>query len=130
MFCIGCLALSIMACNKDSNAADPDELTPGVYSGVFSRTGMDTAQVKLYVQGNVFRGETSIPNYPAICAGTYTLDRSTLTFSDTCMRTANFDWTLILDGSWNYTLGDDEFIRIWRTNNGVTDEYLLRRLVR
>jgi len=125
-----CSVILVAACNKNGDDNAVRVLKEGVYTGTFTRTGMDTAEVKLYVQGATYRGESNIARYPAICAGSHVIDGNTISFTDTCARTADFDWTLILDGNFSYEQEDDTHVRFWKTNNSVTDEYRLRRLVR
>ena len=97
--------------------------------GIFSRTGMDTSQVSLYFDQDRFEGFSSAQNYPAICSGTFELDNNTVVFTDSCTLTANFDWSLILSGTFNISISDGT-VRIWKTNGAVTDEYLLRQPTR
>ena len=114
------------SCEKAESASYSLE---GRYIGFFSRTGMDTAQVSLLFVGDRFEGESDMINYPAICSGSFDLDNNTVTFSDACSWTANFDWSLILSGKYNLTVSSGT-IRIWKTNGAVTDEYLLRQPTR
>ncbi len=121
----------IASCNKNSDDVINSQNTiTGGFAGTFQRSGGDTSHVKLLFSPNgVYEGETANPRYPAICGGTYSISGSTITFNDTCNWTADFDWTLILDGTYNFShLGDS--IKIWRTSSGITDEYNLDRMVR
>lgn len=129
---LACMAMTLMlvACDKnDSPDPGTGELS-GTFMGTFSRTGMDTSGVTLEFNENSFQGQTIQPRYPAICRGSFVLHESTITFTDSCVWTADFDWTLILNGNYNISFTADETIRIWRTNGTVTDEYLLRKLTR
>ena len=97
--------------------------------GLFTRTGMDTSRVSIFFDQNRFEGQSTQVNYPAICRGTFELDENTVTFVDSCAWTANFDWSLILSGTYNINFSDGT-VRIWKTNGAVTDEYLLRQPTR
>ena len=126
-FCIGIvLAILFYSCEKTESASYS---LGGTYMGMFSRTGMDTTQVTLFFDQNRFNGKSSRANYPAVCAGTFLLEDNTIQFRDTCAWTANFDWSLILSGSYNINISDGT-VRIWKTNGAITDEYLLRQPTR
>lgn len=120
------LAIIFLSCEKSD--AGSNELG-GRYMGIFSRTGMDTSQVSIYFDQDRFEGFSSVEHYPAICSGTFTLGDNTVVFNDSCAWPANFDWSLILSGTYNVNFSDGT-VRIWKTNGTVTDEYLLRQPTR
>jgi hypothetical protein len=129
-FIVPILALSLifLACQKDN---DPESVEfEGLYSGTFSRTGMDTSNVTIEFLNNTYNGRSDREKYPAICRGSYEADENSIVFRDSCTWTADFDWSLILNGTYSLSLQSDNNIRIWKTNGTVTDEYLLRRVVR
>lgn len=111
--------------NDDENRGIPE----GMYIGIFHRTGMDTAAVTLTLDGNNYNGQSDMPKYPGICHGSYEFDDNTIRFTDSCSWTANFDWTLILNGSYSLSRNNNEF-RFSRTNGNVTDEYILKKAQR
>jgi hypothetical protein len=127
ILCILAGIIIFVACDKTEDA----ELTVsnGRYMGTFTRTGMDTAQVSLLFRDGYFEGQSDRSNYPAICRGSFQTDDNTITFTDSCSWTANFDWSLILSGTYQASLTDGT-LRIWKTNGAVTDEYVLRRINR
>ena len=118
--------LIFVSCEKSESS---NYSLSGNYMGFFSRTGMDTANVSIYFDQDRFQGNIDTPNYPAICAGRFELDNNTISFADSCTWPANFDWSLILSGTYNINVNDG-LVRIWKTNGTVTDEYLLRQPVR
>jgi hypothetical protein len=125
--------LFLAACEKsDSDDNNPPDATIyGRYTGTFSRTGMDTTNVQIgLLSTNKFEGTSDRPNYPAICGGNFTFDGNILAVNDTCSWTANFDWSLIFDGNYNVSFTGQNTVRLWRTTGSVTDEYLLRKMVR
>jgi hypothetical protein len=127
---VSIMAFSLLfaACQKD-NDKDAADLG-GLYSGTFNRTGMDTSTVSLDFSGHRFDGTSDQEKYPAICHGSFEADENMIVFTDSCTWTADFDWSLILNGTYNLSFQNDNTIRIWRTNGIVTDEYLLRKVVR
>jgi hypothetical protein len=125
------MVLILYACNKNDSDDSTENSIYGRYTGTFYRTGMDTTQVQLaFLNTNRFEGSGQRPLYPAICSGDFIFDGDRLGVNDTCTWTANFDWTLIFDGNYQVSFTGTNSIRIWRTNGAVTDEYLLRKLVR
>jgi hypothetical protein len=98
----------------------------GHYTGIFNRTGMDTAQVSINFRGDKFYGESNKSQYPAICSGDFDLENSTINFDNSCNWKADFDWSLITSGKYNISMSDG-CVRIWKTNGVVTDEFLLRQ---
>lgn len=122
--------LAILASCKKDNESDSARPIDGGYSGTFTRTGMDTARVTLSLGENLYEGQSNTERYPAICRGSFELSQNVIVFADSCTWTANFDWTLILNGTYNISFLNDNGIRIWRTNGDITDEYLLKRQFR
>jgi hypothetical protein len=118
--------LLFLACDKTE---DGELSLNGRYLGSFNRTGMDTVQVSVLFRDNYFEGQSDRTNYPAICRGSFQTDDNTITFTDSCAWTANFDWSLILSGTYNASLIDGT-LRIWKNNGAVTDEYVLRPVMR
>ncbi len=122
--------ITIISCQKNRDSETGPDLQ-GSYSGSFNRTGMsDTARVTISLSETSFEGQSNIQKYPAICRGSYTTSENSISFVDSCAWTADFDWTLILNGTYNLSMQPDNTIRIWRTNGTVTDEYILQKRFR
>jgi hypothetical protein len=126
MFALG---LWLVSCDKETGDSAGD-LLRGSFSGYFHRTGMDTVPVYLDFSETTFTGYSSRPKYPAICRGAWQNNGSTINFTDSCTWTADFDWTLILNGNYNISIENDNRIRIRRMTGAVKDEYLLWHPVR
>jgi hypothetical protein len=126
------LVVLIAACKKNNNNNNTTTGDIyGRYTGTFSRTGMDTVPVTLFFKNdNTFEGTGGAANYPAICSGHFQKSSNTLMVSDTCVWTANFDWSLIFAGNYSISFSGTNAVRVWRTNGAITDEYLLRKLIR
>lgn len=92
--------ITILACNNDD---DNTEILDGEYSGIFERNGV-ISNVELSFDEGIFVGESEMVKYPAICHGSYTTTNNIIEFQNECVWTAEFDWTLILNDEWNYTL--------------------------
>ena len=74
----------------------------------FLKRGNNTSKVELQLIDNEFfggaTGTEGFYKFPAICRGTYSIKNKEIKFTNTCAWTAEFDWTLILSGNWNFTL--------------------------
>ena len=120
----------IIACEKSGPTGMNTSLS-GNYSGTFERTtasgSASTSNVILQLDGKNFSGTSSMPKYPAICNGTYSSTADSLYFTNDCIFTADFDWTLILTKSYSYTtVGDSLYIRRDYANQ-TTDLYRLKK---
>lgn len=100
----------------------------GTYEGTFQRTvegnSQGIANVQLTFEGGLFNGNSDEQNYPVICSGSYSLNRSTIQFSNTCMFTADFDWTLILNGDFRIEREGNELI-LTKSDGVTVDRYSL-----
>jgi hypothetical protein len=113
-----------ISCNKAD--ADSDQLS-GTYIGYFHRNRSDTAHVSISFTDNSYQGESDVLQYPALCKGSFEQKENTITFHDSCMWSANFDWSLIVKGTYNLQQNDDGTIRIWRDHGDTEDEFIFGR---
>ena len=112
ILCISFFAATIMlqGCSEDN---ENHLITEDAYSGIFYRmypqARILTSEVTLNLDNGKFSGSSSMDNYPAICNGTFEIQRNTIEFTNGCAFTADFDWSFILDGTYeideqdNYT---------------------------
>ena len=116
----------LTACNKEKF----EEEMEGHYTGTFQRisaTGLYPSQsVILHLNNNSFSGSSDNARYPAICHGSWEAGASTVDFTNGCVFTADFDWTLILNGSYYYEKTGTH-LKIWKKENEVTDTYELEK---
>lgn len=125
---IAILAITLVFayCSKSQDST----LGDGHYSGTFRRISNgqgDTAYVNLTIAGNSFEGTNGPNNYPSICKGTYSANGQEVDFKNQCFFTANFDWSLILSGKYEYRTPGDSLIIIRDYNGIFRDEYRLVR---
>ncbi|MCH7413110.1 hypothetical protein MM213_06425 [Belliella sp. R4-6] len=103
----------------------------GYYEGTFERfvdgNSEGIAEVSLNFEGFNYNGLSEEPRYPVICSGNYSIKRKTISFSNTCNFTADFDWTLILNGDWRIEENDDNLI-LSRSEGQVVDWYRLKKV--
>ena len=99
------------------------ETLNGSFSGWFKR-GEVRADVTLNLNNNTFTGSSVQEKFPAICKGVYSVSETNIYFIDECIWTADFDWTLILSGSWDYDLTPNNKLNMMKPNG---DQYVLTK---
>ena len=107
---IGTIILTNIGCESEHNA--PDIIPDGIYIGTFQRQqafgGGEIVQVTITFTSNTWTGQSSFQKYPALCHGTYKLDNQKITFTNDCIWTAEFDWSLILSGEFEFELSNNQ----------------------
>ncbi len=103
----------------------------GTYVGTFTRSSPTadyaTAEVTLVLKDNSFSGSSEKTKYPAIGKGTYhVVEGQKIIFEDKSFWTAEFDWTLILDGEFSISTAND-MVTLTKQQGGMTDVYRLVR---
>lgn len=114
------LIFVILSCNNDDEI--PQTEINGEYVGIFERGG-NNSNVELTFKNGNWSGESEIIKFPALCNGTYSNSGNIITFENACPWTAEFDWTLILSGEWNYSLIGNS-LTLTKTNG---DKYTLTK---
>jgi hypothetical protein len=116
---------ALAGCDK----SDQNKEFEAVYKGTFVRIeGTPSgdpvvAHVTLTFSKNTFTGSSDVINYPAICSGGFTINQANITATTGCFFTANFDWSLIFKGEYQYEQKGNQ-LRIWRSYpNGRQDIY-------
>jgi hypothetical protein len=78
-------------------------------------------------KGN-WEGSSSINKYPALIKGNYSIaENAVIKFVETSPWTAEFDWTLILHGSYLLHRNDDSLIFTRSYANGYVDVFKLAK---
>lgn len=104
----------------------------GQYIGVFKRLNADydtTAKVTLEFNKSKWNGSSDISKFPALSEGSYhfVFDAMLINFSNETPWTADFDWSLILDGIYQYKLTPDSLIIAKTYPTGIVDLYRLQK---
>jgi len=110
------IVLVFAACNKDKLIIES-----GSYSGTFKVNYNDTSMTGFttLILNNSGYVCTGNPNrIPAGGSGTYTISNGKINFSDENIWTADFDWNLILNGTYDYTF-DGSNLKIFAFKNNV-----------
>jgi hypothetical protein len=118
----------LISCENNDISKNSD-LTFGTYKGVFVRSSpyakYATSNITLTFTAGAFTGESDTPKYPAICNGTYKIIGQEIEFFNACPWTAEFDWSLILNGKFKLDV-DGEQLQMRRHLNGNADYYKLQ----
>ncbi|GMN10267.1 hypothetical protein MTsPCn9_13180 [Croceitalea sp. MTPC9] len=114
------LLIGLLACNNDDGIKK--QIIEGEYVGIFERNGI-TSNVQLNLDDSGFSGESDTQKFPAICNGTYSISDNSINFSNACIWTADFDWTLILSKEWNFDFKNNTLVLVH--SNG--DKYTLTK---
>jgi hypothetical protein len=121
------------ACKQDHNY--PDKIPDGLYTGTFQRQlafgGGDISNISVTFYSNTWTGQSDRSKYPALCHGTYSLDKDKIVFTNDCVWTAEFDWSLILGREYALTIDGNQlkFIRDYRgpSSDSYSDIYNLSK---
>lgn len=114
------LVITIFSCSKE--VENIESSIDGNYIGIFERNGT-TSNVELTFRNGTWSGESEIVKFPALCNGSYSSSGNVLTIENACVWTAEFDWSLILSGDWNYNMnGKTLFLK-----NASGDTYTLTK---
>lgn len=101
----------------------------GTYKGQFIRSSplakYASSNITITFKGNTFSGESDKSNYPAICKGTFKVMGNTIELENDCLWTADFDWSYILKGTFEYTMTDGK-LEMTRSLDDNTDHYSLQ----
>lgn len=121
------LLIVFFSCRKESL----DQSIEGDYKGTFIRSHPSAtympSDVSLHLSNHAYSGISSSSNYPALCQGSYSVDGNKLTIVNSCMFTANFDWSFIFSGTYQLEIQESK-LHIWKDyGNGVSDDYYLEK---
>jgi hypothetical protein len=116
-----CLVYVLVSCSKDAEINIETTLN-GRYSGSFSRNNVNSG-VHIQISNGRLNGSSDRPYFPAIGELSYTTANDKISFNNENFWPAHFDWSLILNGSWQFEQIND--LLIFRQTNG--DVYKLKR---
>jgi hypothetical protein len=121
-----CLA-PLVSCHDDHNGVPKLE---GRFEGTFYRVSAGvkeiTSDVMLEFNGDSFEGSSSIVKYPAIGRGNISLAGSRINFTNVSPWTAEFDWSLILQGEFKITSSGEEITMVKFHGKDSYDVYVLQ----
>ena len=107
------------------------KLEDGMYTGKFNRSSPTgdyiTSNITITLEDGAFSGTSDVEKYPAICNGTFSGNQNKVDLEDVCVWTADFDWTLIMDGTFDITIEEDEIILSRSYEGDVFDQYRITK---
>ncbi|MEQ8470305.1 MAG: hypothetical protein RIC35_03930 [Marinoscillum sp.] len=117
-----------LACSDET--PELTSIEEGTYEGTFTRSSdrqrNQSANVILTFEDGAFTGASDQQKFPAICRGSYEVNTSGILFSDSCIWTADFDWSLILSGQFSIAKDRDNLI-LTKSREDIIDIYQLTR---
>ncbi len=108
--------------NKKNRAKIED----GIYTGTFKvlyPTGTHIGKTTLELRNSNYTCDGNSNRIPAGGSGTYEIEADSITFHDENIWTADFDWNLILKGTYNYSFNGKNLKIYIKKNNGGNYEY-------
>jgi hypothetical protein len=124
-------AAMVVFATSCSKIAKPEDLE-GTWKGSFSVT--DTAgftttiePIKVIFNGTTFVSDKGPNNRPAGGSGVYQISDNKLIFLDQNIWTPNFDWTYILNGTYQYVFKPKSLYFSRTEQNGEKKEYDLKK---
>lgn len=144
---IALLGIMVSGCSKDathkaksitiatySGPLNGGTIANGTYSGLLLadekdnafNTGPITRNVSYSFSNSNYNTVVAPEGFTAASKGAYTLSGNKIALTDSLVHTANFDWNLILSGSYSYEVNADSLI-ITKTSGTNTYTYKLKR---
>jgi len=119
------------ATSCEEHEHDGTKLEDGMYTGTFNRSSPTgdyiTANITITLEDGAFSGTSDVEKYPAIRNGTFSINEDKIDFEDACVWTADFDWTLILDSTFDITTEEDEIVLSRSYEGNVYDQYRISK---
>ena len=107
------------------------KIEEGTYTGIFTvayPTGTHTGKTTLELQNSKYTCEGNANRIPAGGSGAYAIDTDKITFHDENIWTADFDWNLILNGTYDYSFDGKKLkISIKKNNVGYYEYDLIKK---
>lgn len=110
---------------------EPPASLDGVYQGTFTVEYSDgqvlSNSVTVDIMANEYSSSSGSGRIPAGGSGTFEIRGDSIQFSDQNMWTADFDWNLILNGTYKYSSNGKELVLSADKNQVGTYRYQLRK---
>jgi len=117
---------TITSCKKNDN--NQVIKLNGTYIGTFQRKVSGTgavSNVSLIFSAGTWNGESQVVKYPALNNGSYNINGNKITFKNESVWTAEFDWSLILNGDYDINTSGNSITITKTYSNGMLDIYKL-----
>ncbi|MCO4292297.1 hypothetical protein NF867_05410 [Solitalea sp. MAHUQ-68] len=120
-------SITFMGCCT-SDKVEP--LKAGTYSGVFNvKYGSESysGKTSLTFENARFSSTSGQNRFPAGGSGVYTISNDKIVFTDQNFWTADFDWGLILSGTYTYSF-DGKRLTLKKQGESSSYEYVLEKV--
>lgn len=116
-FKAGYLIATVVLMGSCSKTLLQPQNVEGTYKGQFEVKSTDASQstpgsgaVTVTFTHSDYKSSANSNYIPAGGAGTYSISEDSIDFKDDTMHTANFDWNLLLNGSYKYMVKGDSIL--------------------
>jgi hypothetical protein len=106
--------------SKNTNTGIPESAYFGTFQRIATSGDAMVSNVMISLVEGKWSGQTDIEKYPALCRGSYEIKNGKVIFTNECAWTADFDWSLILSGEYEYSYNDSSLTIIKNYNNQGT----------
>jgi hypothetical protein len=124
------ILLAVVSANSCKKANEPVANLNGTYKGTFQRKvsgAGDAANVTLNFSADKWNGQSQTAKYPALSEGTFSIKGDSISFKNESMWTAEFDWSLILNGGYQLKSSGKNLVISKTYSNGNVDVYTLAK---
>lgn len=130
MLFLGMLSLFGSCESDDTNNGNPTQIE-GTYSGVFTveyiNGGSFSNPVTVTFGNGRYTSSAAADRFPAGGTGTFELEQDNISFADENIWTADFDWNLVLNGKYEYSLTGHQLHFSAQKNDVGVYEYILTK---
>lgn len=122
------MAAAVSSCKKNDNTQVLK--LNGTYAGTFQRKVSGTgvvSNVSLSFNEAAWNGQSSIVKYPALNYGSFIINGSKINFKNESAWTAEFDWSLILNGDYDIAVSGNKITISKSYATGMMDVYTLTK---
>jgi hypothetical protein len=122
------LAVAAGSCKKNDN--NTETKPEGTYTGTFQRKvsgNGEISNVSLTFSAGAWNGQSQFAKYPALSHGTFSINGNKVSFQNESAWTAEFDWSLILNGDYNISTSGNTLSITKTYSNGMVDVYTLAK---
>ena len=119
------ILISFLGCDNET-----PKIEEGTYVGtftVFYSSSIESGTTTIVLKDSEYNCSGNSDRIPAGGSGTYSSENGKITFTDKNFWTAEFDWGLILNGDYNYSMNGNELLLIAEKGDLGRYEYRLER---
>ena len=123
LFILLCASFALTACKKGNTVPRLE----GTYTGTLTSSSIDATSgaVKVIITANTY--QATLNTFRTIEShGTYTINNSMITFKDSSIHTADFDWGLLLNGVYAKSQ-DGDVLTLSNIGKGYFYTYTLKK---